>query len=139
MDFLDIAMGHYNQTHTGKYYEEIPDVFYDTDANIFPRDQQIPAIPFDYEYIDNTTWAYKQLISNLTELNGAVTSIKTREQLKWKVGSFAALMDGRLYVIKSVSQDRSTANKESARLLPVPLGTEYILHLVEYENPRRLA
>lgn len=138
MDFLDIAMGHYNQTHTGKYYEEIPDVFYKT-IGFDSTEYQIPAIPFDYEYVDNTTWAYKQLISNLTELNGAVTSIKTREQLKWKVGSFVALMDGRLCVIKSVSQDRNAANKESARLLPIPLGTEYILHLVEYENPRRLS
>ena len=134
MDFLDICMGRYNQTCTGKYYKMLPDATEITDdAGNVPY-----GIPFDYEYVDVTTRAYKQLIGNLTESEGIVTAIKTREALEWKIGAFIILMDGKLCSVISINEDRSNTGKEAARILPIPLGTEYVLRLTEYENPRGL-
>ena len=128
MDFLDIMQGRLFNTYAGKYYEKLPDATLD--------EEQDAAFQFDYEYIDMTSKTYKHLISNLTECDGVTSAIKTNEQLKWRVGGFVILTDGRLCTIVSVNEDRTNASQEAGRLLAIPLGTEYILRLTEYENPR---
>ena len=130
MDFIDICMGRYQQTYTGRYLKKLPTPLFN------PENEQEPAIPFDYEYVDATTRTYKQLISNMTETDGITAVIKTREHLDFKIGAFVSLMDGKLCAITGISDDRTNANIEAARFLNLPFGVEYILRLTEYENPR---
>ena len=132
MDFLDIMQGRLFNTYAGKYYDKIPDAEFD--ANV----SQDAAMHFDYEYVDVTSKTYKHLTSNLTESESTATAIKTSEQLAWRVGGFVILTDGRLCTIISVTEDRTNSSQEAGRLFAIPLGTEYILRLTEYENPRGL-
>lgn len=128
MDFLDICMGRYYQTNTGKYYVTLPG-----------NDPHDAPIIFDYEYADVTSKSVKQLLSNLTEYEGITTAIKTREQHPWKIGSYVILSDGKLCVITGVAEDRTNTLKESARIHAIPPGTEYVIRLTEYENPMEIA
>jgi hypothetical protein len=128
MDFLDISEGRFNQTYTGKYYKNLP----------YLVENPEPAALFDYEYIDLDTKSYRHIISNLTETDTADAAIKTRERLNFKVGSHISLEDGRLCAILQVSADRSNSNREAAYMLPLPYGAEYIIRLIEIDNPRGL-
>ena len=131
MDFLDILQGRYNQTQTGMFYKNIPENTPAEDG--VARDA---AIPFDYEYIDVESRAYKQLISNLTDETAGTTAIKTKEALQWQRGRYVVLMDGGLYRIVGVDTDRTKARREALALFPYPINNEYILRLVEIDNPR---
>lgn len=134
MDFLDILEGRYYKTHTGRYFERLPGtVAYPTTI------EQIYAIEegqdFDYEVVDPTAWRYKQIISNLADTTAADATIKTCEALSWQVKGYVVLDTGRLMLITQVIEDVSAAEREAARLMPIPVGTEYILRLMEVENP----
>ena len=137
MDFLDIAMGKFNQTYTGKFYKALPSpVLPQSDEDLY---EIVDPEIFNYEYVQVTSKTYKKLIDNLTEAEGITTVIKTRNHLKWKIGSYVILMDGRMCTVTSVIEDRSNTNSEAARLFPFPLETEFILQLVECENPRGIS
>ena len=126
MDFLDIAQGRYYTTYTGKYFENSP----------FFSDKNNAPMIFDYEYIERDTKTYKHVIQNLTETESSDLTIKTRDQLGYKVGAHVSLEDGRMFTILQVGTDRKTSRVEAARLFSTPLDTEYILQLVEVDNPR---
>ena len=135
MDFLDICMGKYFQTHTGRYFEHLPQVLPDgiqSDEDLYKLES---SRDLDYEYVDPTEWHYKTLLTNLTESEMASATIKTNTDLKFKVKSFVLLDSGRLCQILSVTEDTAAAQREAARLMPIPVGTEYVIRLLEVENP----
>lgn len=134
MDFLDIMEGKYAKTHTGRYFERLPDTvtYPATIEDIYNLSE---GQDFDYEVVDPTAWRYKTLISNLEDTQAADATIKTCEALVWKVKKHVVLDTGRLMLIISVTEDVSAVEREAARLMPVPIGTEYILRLIEVENP----
>lgn len=134
MDILDIYNGRYYQTFTGRYFERLPEniVFIQSLNDLYYNEA---CEDFDYEFVDPTAWNYKRLFGNLTELKYANATVKTTDMLNWKVGSFVVLEDERLYQITSVTEDTSAAQREAARLMPIPVGTEYVLRLVEIDNP----
>ena len=131
MDFLDIAMGRYNQTQTGKYYEHIPE-----SVGVGSGETTCVAIPFDYEFVYMQSRTYKHLINNLTDEKANVTAIKTLEALSWHNGGYVVLMDGGLYRIVGIDTDKTKARKEASRILSSAFCTEYIIRLVEIDNPR---
>lgn len=133
MDYLDIMQGRYFSTLTGKYYEELP-VGGLVEKGKNPNTRAV-GVPMDYETVDPTEWRYRNLITNLVEKEAATLTIKTREALGYKVGSFIITMDGRLCEITSVIQDVRSAQKEALRIFPAPFGTEYIIRLTERDNP----
>lgn len=128
MDFLDICEGRYYQTYSGRYYQALP--YLDPDAP--------PAIFFDYEYIDLDSRAYRHIVQNITDDKAADVSIKTRAQLNFRANQYISLEDGRLFAILSVAIDRASASREAARLFPLPMHSEFIIRLVEVDNPRGL-
>ena len=135
MDFLDICNGRYNQTHTGRYFKQLPHNAYVPDGEGIYDIDATTAVDVDYEYVDPTSWHYKTLLSNLIETEAANATIKTREPIKYSAKSYFLLDNGRLCRILSVTEDTASAQREAARLLPIPVGTEYVIRLVEVENP----
>lgn len=133
MDFIDILRGRFYATYSGKYFYKLP-----SPVNI-TREEDLYKIesakPFEYEYVDATSWQYKQLLANLVECEGATTAIKTTTPHEWKNGAFVILQDGRLFVIRSVTRDERESNVENARFMMIPRVTSYVIGLVERENP----
>lgn len=134
MDYLDLMLGKYYQTMTGKYFEDIP-IGHTLRTEDGAADSRSVGIPFDYETVNPAEWHYKNLLSNLVEKEAATLTVKTREAIGFRVGSYVLTMDGRLCEITSVTEDVRGAGIEAMRLMPLPLGTEYILRLTERENP----
>ena len=130
MDYLDIAQGRYFQTQAARYYRVLPT----PQAKDVPSHEQDPQ-PFEYEALDPTEWHYRQLLQNLIDKEAASFTIKTKTRLLWRVGAQIVTMDGRLYKIISVTEDVSASSRQARRMFAVPLGTEYVLRLVEVENP----
>ena len=126
MDYIDILQGRFMNTYAGKFYKNLP--------NPSGHATFASGIFFDYQYVDTTTWHYQQLLSNVIDKESASVTVKTRENLDYSPGSCVSLQDGRLYLILSVTQDMSSAEKEAARIFPIPVGTEWVLRLVEREN-----
>jgi hypothetical protein len=134
MDILDIYEGRYFKTHTGRYFERLPE-----NITFMKSPEQLGMVSdgedFDYEIVDPTTWRYKQLFNNVTDSEYGGLSIKSCDALPWRPKAYVATDDGRLYIITEVVEDTAAAQKEAARLMPIPIGTEYVMRLLEIENP----
>lgn len=127
IDLLTIFDGRYFQTETGTYYEE------------FPSEPSVAGIPFDYEHINPQERRYQMLFGNVSNNEGIITAIKTKDPLKWNIDTgYIALQDGTFYSIESVMKDYQSANKEAFRLLADVAGVEYVLRLVSQANPLKL-
>ncbi len=133
MDILDIYRGRFFQLHAGKYFERLPEniTFLRTVEDLGKVEE---GLDFDFEFVDATSWRYKQLFSNVTESEYGGATIKSNEDLPWKAKGFVLLDNGRLYVITQVTEDTDAVPREAARIFPVPVGTDYVLRLVEVEN-----
>ena len=138
MDYLDIIAGRYYSTLTGKYYEVLP-IGVALAGKDEDHDPRTVGIPFDYEIVDPTEWRYRNLITNLVEKEAATLTIKAKDLLGYRVGSFVVTMDGRLCEITSIVQDTKNSRLEATRIFPIPLATEYVLRLTERENPWGIA
>jgi predicted phosphatase len=122
LDFLDIINGKIDKTLEGTWYQK---------NQPSPQDA---GQPFDYEIIDPKSRSYQMLIGNLSG-TGNVLVIKTNDPYEWKEKTFVALQDERLYIIESIREDLENVNKEAFRLLKDVIGIEYILRLIEVDNP----
>ena len=136
MDFLDVMTGRFSQTFTGRYYPSLPPV--GTVKNINDATATVDPRYFDYEVIDPESYSYRQLLQNLIDKDGAELTIKTNAAHDYRIGGYVALPNGELYTILSKTRDTRNASKQAAVVLPIPAGTEYILRLVTYNNPRGL-
>jgi hypothetical protein len=133
MDYLDLMQGKYFQLQCGKYYKKIPAAQIPSNDTI--QDPDTVGVPFDYETLDPTEWHYKQLLQNLIEAQAATVTIKTKARLDWRNNGFISAMDGHLYKIISVTEDVRSATHEARALFAVPVGAEYVIRLVEIDNP----
>lgn len=122
-DLLDIFAGKFNNTFTGSYYEKMPD------------SPDITGVAFDYEHIDPNEWHYQRMFSNVTANQAASTAIKTNDNLNFKAGAFMALQNGKFYEIVSVQEDYQSAEKEVFRYLAIAPGVDFVIRLIEKDNP----
>lgn len=134
MDYLDLMQGKYFQLQSGKYYKRLPTAVMPA-AESAPQDPDTVGIPFDYETLDPTEWHYKQLLQNIIDAQGATLTIKTKSALDWRNNGYIAAMSGNLYRIISVTEDVRAASSEARALFAVPVGTEFVIRLVEIDNP----
>ncbi len=125
-DLLDLLHGKVNYTFTGVHYSRRPDT----------PDQEGGGI-FDYEYVDPTEWHYQKLFGNLINNDGATTTIKTNDDLDIKVSQkqYVILQDEKLYRIISVMKDYQSESKQTFRFLKEAPEIDYIIRLVEVDNP----
>ena len=122
-DLLDMLQPHPSYTMTGSFYPERPTA---------PEDG---AAYFDYEPVDVTQWRYQKLLGNLLNTDGASTTIRTNDDMGWKVDNYVVLQDNRVYRVESVSKDYQSASKQVFRFLKDAPQTDYVLRLLEQDNP----
>ena len=133
MDYLDLMQGKFYQLETGKYYKKLPTAKVPGDSTV--QDPDTVGIPFDYETLDPTEWHYKQLLSNIIDAQGATVTIKTKSALEWRNNGYIVAMSGNLYRIISVTEDVRAASPEARALFAIPVGTDFVIRLVEVDNP----
>lgn len=133
MDYLDLMQGKFYQLETGKYYKKLPTAR--VPEKTIRQDPDTVGIPFDYETLDPTEWHYKQLLQNIIDAQGATVTIKTKSALEWRNNGYIVAMSGTLYRIISVTEDVRAASAEARALFAVPVGTDYVIRLVEVDNP----
>lgn len=134
MDFLDIMNGRFYHTQSGGFYKRLPQIKATYEAADINGIGETERIPFDYEAVNAQEWRYRQIIRNLVDIDASTVVIKTRIDVGFAVGSHITLWQGGLYRITNVVRDTSQVSQEAFYVLPVPLGTEYILTLTEVEN-----
>lgn len=121
-DALDILLPRERFTAEGKYWEGRPEI-------------KEGGIPFNYEYVNPYSAAYKRLFANIQDSSGDV-AIRTNDMLNPIVNESCVLLaDGRLFRVAQVEIDYQSASKEALRLFGVPLGTTYLMRLVAEDNP----
>lgn len=122
-DILDILNPQQRFTLTGKYYSERPD------------GPDVGGEEFNYEYVDPYTKTWRTLFANIQAGVGE-TAIRTNDQLEFKAGKgMVVLQDGTAYLIEQSATDYQSAPKQAFRVLPGPVGTEYVLRLTVAEEP----
>lgn len=122
-DILDLLNPHTQFALAGTYYSERPD------------GPDVGGQPFNYEYVDPSTKTWRSLFANI-QVSAGETAIRTDDQLSFKTGNgIVRLQDGSWYTIEQKATDYQAAPKQAFRVLPVPVGTQYILRLVAIEEP----
>lgn len=122
-DIRSLLQKRAEQTLTGTFYERRPETPTDGGA------------PFQYEYVNPSSWTFRRLFGNVVGNQFSVTAVKTVSPLYWRVSSFIVTQDGRLYTILQVERDLAGAGKQAQRLFCDPAGVSYVLRLAEVENP----
>ena len=121
-DALDILNPRSRFTAEGTFWTERPD-------SLIEGGQK-----FNYEYVDPFSKTYRRLYGNIQSFNTGETAIRTNDLLPFKVGAFVMTAEGTLFAITQAAKDFQSASKQALRLLGTPLGTEYVLRLVNVEN-----
>lgn len=122
MDFLDLLNGKFDKTLEGTWYIK---------KQMTP---QTVGQPFDYEILEPNSRSYQMIIGNLAG-SGNTLSIKTSDDYEWKEKTFVVLQDSKMYIIESIREDLGNVNKEAFRMLKDVVGIEYVLGLIEVDNP----
>lgn len=122
-DTLDLLRGRVNYVFTGSHYSTQPNT---------PDDEHAD---FDYEYVDPTEWHYQKLFGNILNNDGATTTIKTNDDMSWRVDQYVALQDNKLYKVVSVMKDYQSANREAFRFLKDAPQIDFIVRLIEIDDP----
>lgn len=132
LDLMDILEGRFEQTCPGTYYVKKPRAV----LNYESAQDGVEGKPLDYEFIDPTSYHYRSILGNMTDTTSIICAIKTKDNYDYKIGGYIVLSDGRLCTINAVTQDTSKTAKQARRMFPIPLGTEFIIRLIEVDNPR---
>ncbi len=122
-DILDLMNPRSQFALKGTYYAERPD------------SPDVGGQQFNYEYVDPSTRTWRTLFANI-QASAGETAIRTDDQLPFKAGNgIVVLQDGTCYTIEQKMTDFQAAPKQAFRILPVPLGTQYVLRLVAIDEP----
>ncbi len=123
LNFLSIKV---EEVLTATYYPRIPET---------PQDS---GVEFQYDIVDEKDKAYSTLLNNLQTDNGT-SAIKTNDMCGFKVNGYVATQDGSFWQITNVSKHLVKPNtKQALRLMKETAETEYLLRLIEVDNPLEL-
>ena len=117
-DFLDLINPRNKFTATGFYYTEKPESAQEDGAMI------------NYEYVDVLSRTYRRAFGNVQDFVGGEVSIRTADMQKYKIREFIKTQEGQLFQILQVATDYSAAPKQAFRIQGLPVGTQYVLRLV---------
>lgn len=121
-DILDIMNPKPKFTATANYYAEFMD------------GPDVGAKQFNYEYENPYSNTYRRLFANIQGSAGEV-AIRTDDQLNYKIGGVVITQDGKAFKILQSEKDYQAGNKQVFRLLGSPVSVEYVIRLIEIENP----
>lgn len=123
-DALDILNPRERFSAEGTYWDTRPD-----------SAAQGGSKKFNYEFVSPYSKTYRVAFGNMQTFEAGETTVRTNDDVGFQNGGFVMLQNGQLYTILQVATDFQAASKQALRFLGVPLGTEYILRMVNVENP----
>lgn len=121
-DFLNPAKAKFS--FMGSYYESKQE-----------EDLKEGGLRFRYKHEDPNTATYRKLFSNVLVAKSNDAAVRTNTQIDFKVNSFVVLQDGKAYTIAEMIKDYNSAPQEVFRITNHSPAIEYVLRLVEYDNP----
>lgn len=121
-DILDLLNPKSKFTSTGKYYKERP------------LSPDLGTEHFNYSYESRYSNTYRRLFANVQGIEGQ-TVIRTDDQCHFKVHGFIITQDGKAFEILQAEKDYQAASQQALRLFGTPVSTEYVLRLMEIDNP----
>lgn len=125
MDALDFYHIHSHEVLTGTYY------------NIRPKTDASHGVEFSYDIVDAPDRSYANLIETL-HTDKTVSTIKTSDKVDFKVKGYVRTQDGLLWTISGFIKHPISERKQALRILKETVDTEYVLRLIEVDNPMGL-
>lgn len=123
MDFLDLLTVKDEEVLTGTYYARRP---------ITPQDQ---GIRFAYDIVDPNDRSYHNILNTLNTTM-SIQTIKTNDLCGFQVKGYVTLQDGGLWQISGIIKHAvKDGAKQALRLLKQTIETEYVIRLIEVDNP----
>lgn len=125
-DFLDFLQLSDDEVLSGTYY------------NRLPKTSQDIGVPFQYDIVQDSDKTYSMMLNQI-QSEQCLQTIKTNDLSECKVKGYVATQDGLLWQITGFIKKPSTPNnKESLRILKNSVETEYIIRLLQVDNPMEL-
>lgn len=125
-DYLDLLHKKAEEVLQGTYYERRPQT---------PQDY---GKPFSYDIVDEPRTAYHNLINTLNTTISTQT-IKSSDLSDFQVKGYCVTQDGGLWQIQEIAKHIvQKQSKQALRILETTIETEYILRMVEVDNPWQL-
>ena len=125
-DFLDFLQIKDEEVLTGTYYKRRPLTLADG------------GDVFQYDIVDESDTSYSNILNNL-QTEKSVQTIKTNDVCGFKVKGYVVTQDGLFWQITGILKKMvKPENKQALRILKQTIETEYILRLIEVDNPMGL-
>lgn len=126
MDFLDLLTIKDEEVLTGTYYNRRPK----TTADV--------GISFSYDIVDVSDRNYSKLLDNL-QTEQVMQTIKTNDLCGFKTKGYVVTQDGRFWTITGIIERLvKRENKQALRVLRQTIETEYVIRLLQVDNPKEL-
>lgn len=122
-DYLDLLHQKSEEVLKGTYYPRRP---------LTPQDY---GEEFSYDIIDEPRTAYHNLMNTLNTTI-ATQTIKTSDLSSFQVKGYCVTQEGGLWQIQEITKRLiSKQSKQALRIIKTTIETEYILRMVEVDNP----
>lgn len=123
MDFLDFLTAKDDEVLTGTYYNRRPKT---------PKDR---GVGFSYDIVDEGDRSYSKLLDSL-EAELSLQTIKSKDYCCFKVKGYVVTQEGGLWQITGIIKRLvHPETKEALRILRETASTEYVIRLIEVQNP----
>lgn len=125
-DFLDFLQLSDDEVLSGTYYKRLP------------KTSQDVGVPFQYDIVQDSDKTYS-LMLNQIQSEQCVQTIKTNDLIDLKIKGYVVTQDGDFWQITGfIKKPSKPENKESLRILKKSVETEYIIRLLQVDNPMEL-
>lgn len=125
-DFLDFLAIKDDEVLSGTYY------------NRQPLTSQDEGIPFQYDIVYDSDKNYSLMLNTL-QSEQTMKTIKTNDECGFRVKGYVVTQDGTMWQITGIIEKPSKPdNKQSLRILKRAVEMEYIIRLLQVENPMDL-
>lgn len=125
-DFLDFLHIQDEEVLSGTYYARLP------------KTSQDAGEPFQYDIVDDNDKTYSLLLNNI-QTEQSIQTIKTSDASGFKVKGYVVTQDGALWQITGIIKKLSNPNnKQALRILTETVESEYIIRLIQVDNPMGL-
>lgn len=126
MDFLDLLTIKDEEVLTGTYY------------NRRPKTTADEGISFSYDIVDESDRNYSKLLDNL-QTEQVMQTIKTNDLCGFKTKGYVVTQDGIFWTITGIIKRLvKHENKQALRVLRQTIETEYVIRLLQVDNPMEL-
>lgn len=126
MDFLDLLTIKDEEVLTGTYYNRCPKTTADE------------GISFSYDIVDESDRNYSKLLDNL-QTEQVMQTIKTNDLCGFKTKGYVVTQDGIFWTITGIIKRLvKHENKQALRVLRQTIETEYVIRLLQVDNPMEL-